>query len=332
MTTRLTLFAALAGIALTFACDVPLQERYELRSSTSIPKGIGYDSVAQVFYATALNGGEITLITSLGREYLFYASDDRKISFTAAAVDDERRVLWVCAVDRKSEPALPKSSILGFDLDEQEIVHRVDLGDLRDRFAPSACEALDVSKEGIVYAADALQPVIYRFDPGSTEASIFVDDATLAPPHEGGVGLSGVALHPDGEHLLAAMSDPPRLFVIAIDEPTALQEVLFPDKALGRVGDPRLPAAAGIGFVGEQLYVAFPGAVQQLTFADQDQLRTAHVKTTVKVPNGISALTAADGAAYAIDSDAYRVEQLGLQPDGEFSIVRVSPQLFQEDK
>ncbi len=332
MTTRLTIFAALAGIALTFACDVPLQDRYELRSSTSIPKGIGYDPVAQVFYATALNGGEITLVTSLGREYLFYASDDPKLSFTGAVVDSKGRLLWVCAVDRKSEPALPQSSILGFDLDEQEVVYRVDLGDLRDRFAPSVCDALDVSEEGIVYAADALQSVIYRFDPNSKEASIFVDDATLAPPHEGGVGLSGVALHPDGENLLAAMSDPPRLFVIPLDEPTTLQEVLFPDKALGRVGDPRLPAAAGIGFVGQRLYVAFPGAVQQLTFPDQDHLRTAHVKTTVSVPNGISALTAANGVAYAIDSDAYRVEQLGLQPDSEFSIVRVGPQLFNDDK
>lgn len=331
MTTRLSIFAALTGIALTIACDVPLQDRYELRSSTSVPKGIGYDSVAQVFYATALNGGEITLITSLGREYLFYASDDPKLSFTGAVVDSKRRVLWVCAVDRKSEPALPRSSIIGFDLDDQEVVHRVNLGDLRDHFAPSVCDALDVSEEGVVYAIDALQPVIYRFDPGSKEASIFVENAALAPPLESGVGLSGVALHPDGEHLFAAMSDPPRLFSIPLDEPAMLREVLFPDRALGRVGDPRLPAAAGIGFVGKHLYIAFPGAVQQLTFPDQDHLRTAHVKTTTAVPNGLSALIAADGVAYAIDSDAYRVEQLRLQPESEFSIVRVGPQLFKNE-
>ena len=330
MFTRLPALAALTGLILSAGCDVPLQDQYELRSSTSVPKGIAYDSEPQVFYATALSGGEITMITSLGREYLFYASDDANLSFTGAAVDVERRLLWVCAVDRKSEPALPHSEILGLSLKDREVVHRVDLRDIRDDYAPNVCEALAVGDDGVVYAADALQPAIYTFDAGAGRTSILLEDSILGSAHDHGVGLSGIALHPDGEHLLAAKSDPPELFVIPLGSPEELAQVRFPGEPLGRVGDPRLPAAGGIGFVDETLYVTFPGAVQELTFTDQEKLRTARVRTTTAVPSGISAVTSADGAAYAIDSDAYRVEQLGLRPDSNFSIVRVGDHLFRD--
>jgi len=330
MLTRLPIFAALAGLVLSAGCDVPLQDQYELRSSTSVPKGIAYDAEPQVFYATALSGGEITMITSLGREYLFYASDEPNLSFTGAAVDVERRLLWVCAVDRKSEPALPHSELLGLDLEDREVVHRVDLRELRDDYAPNVCEALAVSDEGVVYVADALQPAIYTFGPATGHTSIFIEDPILGSAHDHGVGLSGIALHPSGEHLLAAKSDPPELFVVPLKSPDELEQVRFPGEPLGRMGDPRLPAAGGIGFVDETLYVTFPGAVQELTFTDREKLRTARVRTTTAVPSGISAVTAADGAPYAIDSDAYRVEQLGLRPDSGFSIVRVSDQLFRD--
>ena len=330
MTTRLPILAALTSLMLSAGCEVPLQDQYELRSSSSVPKGLAYDSEPQVFYATALSGGEITMITSLGREYLFYASDEANLSFSAAAVDVERRVLWVCAVDRKSEPALPHSAILGLDLDDRDVVHRVDLREIRDDYAPNVCEALDVSDDGVVYIADALQPAIYTFDPADGHTSVLLEDPLLDSELEHGVGLSGLALHPDGEHLLAAKSAPPELYVIPLASPEALEKVRFPGEPLGRQSDPRLPAAGGIGFVDETLYVTFPGALQQITFTDQDRLRTARVRTTTAVPSGISAVTAADGAAYAIDSDAYSVEQLGLRPDAPFSIVRVGDHLFSD--
>ncbi len=330
MLTRLPIFAALAGLTLSLGCDVPLQDQYELRSSTSIPKGVAYDAEPQVFYATALHGGEITMVTSLGREYLFYAGDDPNLSFGAAVVDVERRVLWVCAVDRKSEPALPHSELLGLDLEDRRIVHRVSLREIRDDFRPNVCEALDLGDDGLVLIADALQPAIYTYDPDEGRSAVLLEDPLLDSAFDHGVGLSGIAMHPDGEHLLAATSDPPQLFVIPLDRPEALEQVRFPGEPLGREGDPRLPAAGGIGFVGETLYVTFPGAVQELTFTDQDRLRTARVRTTTAVPSGISAVTSADGAAYVIDSDAYRVEQLGLRPDSTFSIVRVGDHLFRD--
>ena len=50
--------------------------------------------------------------------------------------------------------------------------------------------------------------------------------------------------------------------------------------------------------------------------------------TTTAVPGGLSMATAADGAAYAIDGDAFDIEVLGLRPEAPYSIVRVDPGLF----
>jgi hypothetical protein len=330
MTNRPILLAALAGAAL-LACDVPLQDQYEVRGESRVPKGVAYDAAAQLFYATSLVGGEITLITSLGREYNFYKTDDANLSLGAAAIDEDRRRLWVCAVDRKSEPSLPRSQILGFDLDEGELTFRVELSEAGDGFAPSECEAVAVAGDGVVYAADAGRPTVYRYDPKADRGSILVEDAAFGPDLDAGTGgLSGLAVHPSGDYLAAVRSDPPAVFVIPVDAPEELQPVQFPWRPMGRVGDPRLPAAGGAGFIGEDLYVTFPGAIQRLRFADA-RLRTALVHTTTSVPSGLSAVTEADGVAYAIDSDAYKVEKLGIRPEPPYSIVRVEPGFFAKD-
>ena len=62
------------------------------------------------------------------------------------------------------------------------------------------------------------------------------------------------------------------------------------------------------------------------------RLRTALVHTTTSVPSGLSAVTEADGVAYAIDSDAFQVEALGVRPEPPFAIVRVDPVLFTADE
>ncbi|MEZ4379949.1 MAG: hypothetical protein R3A79_01280 [Nannocystaceae bacterium] len=328
MTNRPILLAALASAAL-LACDVPLQDHYEVRGESRVPKGVAYDAAAQLFYATSLRGGEITLITALGREYSFYRSDDANLSLGAAVIDGDRRRLWVCAVDTRSEPSLPRSQLLGFDLDEGDLTRSVDLNAASGSFAPSECEALAVADDGVVYAADASSPTIYRYDPRDAEATVFAEDAAFGPDDVSG-GLSGLAIHPSGDYLAAVRSDPPGVLVIPVAEPEALYPVQFPSRPMGRIGDPRLPAAGGAAFIGEDLYVTFPGAVQRLTFGGDD-LRAALVHTTTAVPSGLSAVTKADGVAYAIDSDAYQVEHLGVRAEPPFAIVRVEPGLFAKD-
>lgn len=330
MTIRTSLLAALLGFT-AIACDVPLQDVYELRSKTSVPKGLAYDPIPQVFYATSLRGGEITMITALGREYSFYEADEPNVAFHAAVVDAERRTLWVCAVEA-ADPSLPRASLLGFDLDEGRLERRVELSELWSAPSPTGCQALDVDAGGAVYVADRVRPAIYRHDPATNKSGLLANTPELAGPGGEGSGISGLALHPDGEHLVVALADPPALRVLTLEEPDELGVVDFPQRPLGRAGDPRMSAAQGIAFVGDELFVVFPGAVQRVRFTDPDRLRTARVHTATALPNGLSSATAADGVAYAIDSDAFQVEALGVRPEPPFAIVRVDPVLFTADE
>lgn len=332
MTIRNLLPAALlglAGLVSLVGCDVPLQDYYELRSA-SPPKGVAYDPGPQVFYTTSLVGGEIQMVTALGREYLFHRIDDPDVSLHGAVVDASRRRLWVCAAAQEGPSAPRHGWLLGFDLEERRLEVRVDLDELHADADATACEAVDVADDGVVYAVDAAAPVIYRYDPADNRGSILARDDRFEPLGAGGRGLSGVAVHPGGEHLVVAFSDPPALHVVPLGDPDARYPVKLTDGALGRAGDPRFPAAGGLAFVGDDLFVVFSGGVQRVRFTDPEGLRTARVATTTALPGGLSTATAADGAAYAIDGDAFEIEVLGLQPEVPFSIVRVDPGLFAE--
>ncbi|MEZ4448515.1 MAG: hypothetical protein R3B09_03470 [Nannocystaceae bacterium] len=331
MTIRNLLNAALlglVGVAGLTGCDVPLQDYYELRGLDPL-KGVAYDPGPQVFYTTSLVGGEIEMVTSLGRQYLFHRIDDPQITLHGAALDAARRRLWVCAVDRDDIASPGHGWLLGFDVEERRLEVRVDLRELHQgEVTETACEAVDVADDGVVYAVDPSQPVVYRYDPGANRGSILARDDAFAPTGAGGRGLGGVAVHPGGEHLIVARTDPPALFVIPLDEPHAAREVSFADDPLGRPGDPRFPAAGGLTFVGEDLYVVFLGAVQRVRFTDAEGLRTARVATTTAVPSGLAMATSADGAAYALDGDAFKVEVLGQRAEVPFSLVRVDPSVF----
>jgi hypothetical protein len=317
----------LTGLMGLTGCDVPLQDYYELHSAYP-PKGVAYDPGPQVFYTTALTGGAIEMVTSLGRAYPFYHLDEPGLALHGAVVDGDR--LWVCAVAHDSPTAAPRGWLLGFGIEDRRLEVRVDLGALHPIGSASACEAVDVGDDGVVYAVDPIQPVVYRYDPKGNHAAILSRDPRFQST--GVRGLSGVAVAPAGDRLVVAFAVPAALYVVPLAEPDAPYPVSMRENPLGRPGDPRFPAAGGLTFVDDDLFVVFPGAVQRVRFTDAVGLRTARVHTTTAVPDGLSMAVAADGAAYAIDGDAFDVEVLGLDPEGPYSLVRVDQALFAADE
>lgn len=314
----LLIAAAFASLA---SCDAPLQEQYVLSSQSSLPEGVAFDAASESFFATAIQGGQITRVTALGQELVFHRSDDLNLSFSGAHVDDARRVLWVCAVDVKSSPT-PRSKIVGFDIrGGGKIVRSVDLGE------GSFCNDLTTDDDGAVYASDSALPHIYRLAPGAEGVDVFATDPRFAPASPGLIGLNGLDISPDGEHLLVAKSVPATLFRVPLHEPDEIGVVTFSGDPFGMPGDPRFPGPDGIEFLDEELYVAFDGGVQQLRFAGDD-FAHAFVRTTTAVPTGLSSLTVADGRLYAIDSEVYRVLYGGQPPELPFRILHVDTGLF----
>lgn len=307
-----------AVLAVLASCDVPLQEQYALESQSSLPEGVAFDPLTASFFATAINGGQITQISALGQESVFYASDDPLASFGGAHVDPARRLLWVCQVDVKTDP-IPNSKVVAFDIDDGDLVHSVDLGE------PSFCNDLVTDKAGAVYATDSALPNIYRVDPKTESLEVFASSPQWAPVAPGAIGLNGLDVSPDGESLLVVTTVPPALYRVQLDDPTDIATVSFSGDTFAVPGDPRFPGPDGVEFVGDELYVVYDGGVQQLSFTGATQ---ATVRTTTAVPTGLTSAVDAGDRLYVIDSEVFRVLYLHQPPELPFSILHVDTAVF----
>lgn len=289
-----------------------MREVYALESETSLPEGLAFDPGSDTFFATAVRGGTITRVTPLGQELTFYRAEDPGVSLLGAHVDGG--LVWVCEVDLRTFAA-PRSRVLGLRIEDGAQVQAIALP------GPAYCNDLTSDDAGAVYVTDSLQPRIFRVAAG--EATVFAADPRFAGS-SGGLGLTGIDVAPDGESLLVARMSPAGLFRVGLAD-AAVVEVEFFGDAFGVPGDPRFPGPDGLAFVGDELYVAFDGGVQQLRFPVKTR---AEVRTSTAVPSGLSSVTDAGGHLYAIDSDAYRALYGGQQADPPFLILRVDAELF----
>ncbi len=306
---------ALATLVVLPSCDVPLQEVYPLQSQTSLPEGVAYDNITHTFFATAINGGKITRITPLGQEIVFHTDTNPNMSFGGAHVDEDRRRLWVCAVDVKTNP-FPTSQVWGFNIETKQRTHVIALPPV------SFCNDLVTDDAGKVYVTDSANPNIYRVNPKSQSFSVFLTSPTFNPVQPGAPALNGVDLSPDGNRLLVVTSFPAGVYSIPVANPQAFVAVQTSGDAFAMPGDPRFPGPDGAEFVDDRLFVAYDGGVQQLSFADPD-FTQAFVATTTAVPTGLTSLTVAEGQLYAIDSEVFRVLYTNQPPELPFSIVHV---------
>ena len=304
----------LVVVAAVLACEAPMREQYVLSDRDAMPEGVAFDAGAGTFFATSVRGGEITRFSPLGQESVFHRAADPAVSFMGAHVDETRGLLWVCEV---ALAAGPTSRVVALRLGDGRPVRAVELGE-------AYCEDVVTDAEGAVYATDSLQPRIFRV--GAAGATVFAEDPRFAPT-EGSLGLTGLDVSPDGENLLVAKLAPPTLFRVRLADPADVAAVQFTGDPFGMRGDPRFPGPDGVAFVGDALYVAYDGGVQQLRFAGDD-FKRAEVRTTTAVPPGLTSLVDAAGRLYAIDGDAYRVLHARKQADPPFAIVHVDAGLF----
>jgi hypothetical protein len=309
-------------LALSPACDVPTAEQFTLKSSSSLPEGVAYDGVTHTFFATAINGGQITRITPLAQEIVFHADQDPKRSFGGAHVDEASRRLWVCVVDVKTNP-FPTSQVWAFNIESKKVTHKIALPPV------SFCNDLVTDDAGNVYATDSANPTIYKIVPKTSALSTLVSAPEFAPVAPGAIGLNGLDLSPDGERLIVVKTVPAAIFSVPLADPQAFVPVLTSgDNFGGPPGDPRFPGPDGAEFLGDQLYVAYDGGVQQLSFTGDDWTH-AGVKTTTAVPGGLTSVVDAEDQVYVIDSEVFRVLYLSLPPILPFTISRVDPGLFE---
>lgn len=288
-----------------------IRDEYTLGSPMSLPEGVAFDSKTRRFFATGLFSGQITRIdAATGEEQVFYTSQGGPSQYSGAKVDEERRLLWVCASELQS-------------MTGAVIVLDVDSGELRHTFTLSRggiCNDVCLDADGVAYVTDSFQPVIYRIDLRDGSAGDFVrDDQMLAAM--GRMGLNGIAITPDGESIIGGFTSPSRLFLLPRRAPGRVREIALSGDPFTVEQDPDFPGADGLIFLKDKLYVIHNGGVQQISFTAADYSEGV-VKRALAPEPGLTTATIADDELYVIKSDVLRVAHMRQAPNLPFKIYR----------
>lgn len=294
-----------------------IRDVYTLSHPMSLPEGVAFDAKSRRFFATGLLSGQITQIdAATGEETVFYSNDGEPMQYSGAKVDVERRRLWVCA----SDISVPRGGVSVFDVDTGALIRHIPLS------RAGICNDVCIDADGVAYVTDSFQPVIFRVDLRDDRAGEFVRDGLMAAPM-GQLGLNGIAIAPDGDHIIAGFSSPSKLFVMVRTRPGDVREIALDGDAFAIPDDPNFTGADGIIFLGDELYVIHDGGVQQVTFRAKDY-SAGRVKNVVAPEPGLTTATVADGELFVIKAEVLRAMHMRLPPRLPFKIYKFPRSAF----
>lgn len=295
-----------------------IRDVYTLSSPMSLPEGVAFDAKTRRFFATGLVGGQITQIdAATGVETLFHQNEGDTQQFSGAKVDVERRRLWVCG----SDISVPRGGVSVFDVDTGALLHHFPL------VRGGLCNDVCLDEHGVAYVTDSFQPVIYRANLDDRSAGEFVRDPQMAPPM-GAFGLNGIAITPDGAHIISGFTSPSKLFLIPLTTSGPVREIATSGDPLVVPGDRHFTGADGIIFIGQTLYVVNDGAVQAVRFKGHDY-SAGRVKNAIAPEPGLTTATVVDGQLYVIKAEVVMAMHMGQPPRLPFKIYRFPLDLFE---
>lgn len=285
------------------------------------PQAIARNGDDGDFFIAGLDQGKILRVTPGGEVSTFHApGDDGPVGISALAVDAERGVLWAAGTavrqnDKGLSINMQAASLFRFDLAGGELQAHFPITD--DKPLPHLFNEIAVGPAGDVYAADALSPLIYRHQRGGESLEPFVGAPGLS-------GFHGIAVTPDGNHLLVS------------DWFTGLYRVSVADRQAHRVAPGQFVNLGGIhslAFRDGKLY-----AVQTGTRPDRVmriQLSESLDKAVAMAPLSASeaeydkpglGVLAGDGYYFVADSHWSLNEGPG-ESDGTLTILKADPEL-----
>lgn len=336
---HLVLTAVLVSLSYPSFAFGKLKDSYIVEGETGIPQipyrvpeGVAFDEVLNQFIATGIFGGKITTINAkTGSENIFFQEEiNPAISFAGVKVDNLRRIVWACSVDLVSDPNGPVGAVYSFNAYTGALLKKFPLP------FPFFCNDIAIDIKGNAYATNSLGDSVAIIKPKSIiqpngAATIFATSPLLLPDFGAPIvlGQNGIAVTPDQNYLLVAISVPAKIVRISLKDPMDITLVTFSGDTFGVNPNPnddplRFLAPDGLQFMGNKLYVSFHGAIQRLIFTN-NKYSHALVQSSTNVPTGLSTLTSARGKLFAIDSETVPATQpqLGLPVELPNKIVRV---------
>ena len=207
------------------AAAVPEQPtaRIEFTAPESYPEGIAYDSISDVFIVSSARLGTLGKVTPGGTYTQLIEDATFKSSYGIKLHPDGKRV-FACVGDANyskfTAPATRKkmARLVAVDLLTGKKTADIDLSGLvpGEHFANDL--AFDSSHNS--YITDSFANVIYKVTPQGTP-SLFADSPIFKTK---GIGLNGIACHPDG-YLLVISSGTGALYKVDMKDPKKVSKV-----------------------------------------------------------------------------------------------------------
>jgi sugar lactone lactonase YvrE len=312
MMERLRLGLALGALGVVAACggdpgtssadvteEAPRLESHALSQADLQPEGLAYDPVTQAFFVSSLRHGTVTRVTTSGEERIVLETGVVSLGMEA---DASYGNLWVCSID---EADAKRGTVHRIDLDTLAVVASYPL---RDVFDTASCNDVTVDGDGNAYVTDRENPHVYRIDPWSGEASLWLAHDELDPEL---IGMNGIVIA--GDTMIVTKYLPGRLYAISMSDPQDVREIELEGDWFHVVFHP-FSGADGIELVDGELYVAFDAAAFRLRALSDDWTRAEVERLDVQTHGGLTAIVAADGTLYGSNGQAPEYV-LGSTPD-----------------
>lgn len=295
--------------------DPVFLDQYPLNAQ--FPEGGIYDSVDHAFYVGSLGDGSVHRVdASTGEETVFFEESAPGAWWSLGmAVDEQRRRLWVCAMEDLSgtgqDPAYD-GYVWVFDL---ETGKRQAVFPLSDADPEGTCTDLTLTSDGAAYVVDRDFGNVYKVDV-DTGASLFTSDDVLVAA---AIGQNAAITLPDESAILIAIYLPSRLARVDLQTGAVLDIDISGDFADAAF----LSGADGMVYSNGDLYVAFSSELVKVSpiLADWSAVEAV----AVDVPSGMTDVVSTPGGLYLLNGQSIRYA-LDQTPD-PFALVRFTGNL-----
>lgn len=272
----------------TFLDSYPLDAQF--------PEGGTYDGGDHAFFVGSLGDGSVHRVdAATGDSEVYFTPTEAGTWWTLGmAVDEERRRLWVCAMDdrREQDEDPPYDGYVWlFDLDTGA---REAVFPLSEAAGEATCTDVAVREDGAALVVDRDFGVVYEIDP-DVGATLFAS----SPELEGGlIGQNAAVVLPDQSALLVTVYLPSRLVRVDLDDRSVVDVDIS-----GSFADATFAAGAdGMTYADGALYVAFTSELVRLTPVLADW--TSVEATEVDVPAGMTDVVATPNGLYLLNGQA----------------------------
>ncbi|WP_324677128.1 hypothetical protein [Hymenobacter sp. GOD-10R] len=185
------------------------------------PEGVQFDAQNNCFVVGSQTFGTIGRVSDYNT-YQAFINDTSLISSVGVNVDRASGRLLVAVGDlgynttRSTARTLRKTArVVIFDNNTGARLRYLALDSLFQRFQPHYANDIALDGAGTAYVTDSFSPVIYRIN-SQNAASIFKQDALLAPSGPGVIGLNGIAYNTKG-FVVTVKSDTGTLLKIPVN-------------------------------------------------------------------------------------------------------------------